>query len=76
MPHAPSEAFRAGPPFLATSICQPKNSPWRARLLGSPGNPGQVVFQPLEGCEPNAFHRMMQRLCFGIVWSKVDGDEA
>lgn len=25
-----------------------------------------------EGRQPNAFHRFMQRLCFGIKWSKID----
>lgn len=25
-----------------------------------------------EGKQPNAFHRFMQRLCFGVKWSRVD----
>lgn len=25
-----------------------------------------------EGKQPNAFHRFMQRLCFGVKWSRID----
>lgn len=25
-----------------------------------------------EGKQPNAFHRFMQRLCFGVKWTKVN----
>jgi hypothetical protein len=25
-----------------------------------------------EGKQPNAFHRLMQRLCFGVKWSRID----
>ena len=25
-----------------------------------------------EGKQPNAFHRFMQRLCFGVKWSRVE----
>lgn len=45
----------------------PKASDWRCRLIGGPQ---PVVFVPTAGNEPNAFHRFMQRLCFGFVWEK------
>ena len=25
-----------------------------------------------DGKQPNAFHRFMQRICFGIKWSRID----
>jgi hypothetical protein len=25
-----------------------------------------------EGKQPNAFHRFMQRLCFGVKWTRID----
>jgi hypothetical protein len=53
-----------------TSI--PKRSDWQCYLFGDadrPG-PGAIVFTPIEGNEPNWFHRKMQRLCFGIQWRK------
>ena len=25
-----------------------------------------------EGKQPNAFHRFMQRICFGFKWSRID----
>ena len=27
-----------------------------------------------EGQQPNAFHRMMQRLAFGFKWERIDDD--
>jgi hypothetical protein len=30
-----------------------------------------LVYQLEEGRQPNAFHRLMQRLCFGIRWERV-----
>lgn len=42
----------------------PEPSEWQATLL-----PGLKV-RPNKGCEPNAFHRFMQRLAFGIVWTR------
>lgn len=44
----------------------PKVSKWEARLFD-----GYVRFRPQEGHEPNAFHRLMQRLAFGVVWVKT-----
>jgi hypothetical protein len=31
---------------------------------------GYVQFTPPKGQEPNAFHRLMQRLAFGVVWKQ------
>lgn len=45
----------------------PEPSEWQCRLLGG-AQP--VLFIPAKGDEPNAFHRFMQRLCFGIIWEK------
>jgi hypothetical protein len=50
----------------------PKASKWHCYLFGDadrPG-PGSVVLVPVEGNEPNWFHRKMQELCFGIQWRK------
>jgi hypothetical protein len=38
---------------------------WRCHLI-----PG-VVYQLAEGKQPNAFHRLMQRLCFGVRWERI-----
>ncbi|TGQ23895.1 hypothetical protein EN863_064620 [Mesorhizobium sp. M00.F.Ca.ET.220.01.1.1] len=53
----------AGHIFLAN----PPPSDWECRLIGGPHG---VVFRPAKGCEPNAFHRLMQRLAFGIKWRR------
>lgn len=45
------------------TLSMPKNSDWTAAFAG-------ITYTPVEGKEPNWFHRFMQRLCFGIVWSK------
>lgn len=40
-------------------------SDWQCRL-----NP-HTVYRPRKGDEPNAFHRFMQWLCFGVRWERV-----
>lgn len=30
-----------------------------------------TYFNVVEGSQPNRFHRFMQKLCFGIEWSKI-----
>jgi hypothetical protein len=40
---------------------------WRCHLI-----PG-VVYHLEEGRQPNAFHRLMQRLCFGVRWERIKG---
>jgi hypothetical protein len=43
---------------------QPKYSKWVGEVAG-------VLHRPLEGQEPNRFHRFMQRVLLGVKWSKV-----
>jgi len=38
---------------------------WRCELAPN------VVWSVEEGKQPNAFHRWMQKLCFGFKWSKI-----
>ena len=45
----------------------PKSSDWQCHLFGSERG---IVYTPLEGKEPNWFHRKMQELCFGFKWRK------
>ena len=42
----------------------PELSDWTAHL-------GSLHYTPLAGQEPNAFHRMMQRLVLGIRWERT-----
>lgn len=42
----------------------PKKSEWKMKASG-------VIYWPDEGKEPNAFHRLMQRLVLGFKWEKV-----
>jgi hypothetical protein len=46
-------------------IAWPPYYAWRCHLI-----PG-VVYQLAEGKQPNAFHRLMQRLCFGVRWERI-----
>jgi hypothetical protein len=41
---------------------------WRCHLV-----PG-VVYHLAEGRQPNAFHRLMQRLWFGVRWERINGN--
>jgi hypothetical protein len=50
--------------FATLSI--PKYSKWKVKIAGS------LVLVPLEGKEPNAFHRLMQRLILGFKWEKSE----
>lgn len=34
-----------------------------------------TYFGVMEGNQPNRFHRFMQKLCFGIEWSRNDSKE-
>lgn len=47
------------------TITLPRSGKWTAHMFG-----GYVQFTPNEGQEPNAFHRLMQRLAFGVVWKR------
>lgn len=39
---------------------------WKCQLVP------KVFWHVEEGKQPNAFHRFMQRLCFGFKWSRID----
>lgn len=44
----------------------PPKYTWKCEL-----HPG-TYWHVQEGKQPNAFHRFMQRLCFGVKWSRID----
>lgn len=46
----------------------PKQSDWACCIFGEPGKPYSTIYRPREGQEPNAFHRYMQNLFFGVTW--------
>jgi hypothetical protein len=46
------------------SISHTKHSKWKCKINNN------FHFVPQEGQEPNAFHRKMQELAFGIKWVK------
>jgi hypothetical protein len=50
-------------------IAYPPEFAWRCHLV-----PG-VVYHLEEGRQPNAFHRLMQRLCFGVRWERIEGEQ-
>jgi hypothetical protein len=39
---------------------------WKCQLMEG------TYWQVEEGKQPNAFHRFMQRVCFGFKWSRID----
>jgi rubredoxin len=41
----------------------PIQSEWRCEIAG-------LTYIPEKGREPNRFHRFMQRVCFGTVWTR------
>lgn len=49
------------------SIFKPPTYTWRCQL--HPGTYWNVEDHRV----PNRFHRWMQKLCFGVVWEKIDG---
>ncbi len=52
------------PGFGLDSLVTPELSGWTAHL-------GSRQHTPLAGQEPNAFHRLMQRLVLGIRWERT-----
>lgn len=44
----------------------PEYSDWECQLFG--GGADGIVWRPLKGREPNAFHRWMHRIFFACVW--------
>ena len=49
-------------------LAAPKFSNWICHING-----GTLRVRPLEGKEPNWFHRKMQHLILGFKWEKIDG---
>lgn len=52
--------------FGKYTIIAPPKMAWKCELHKN------TFWHCEEGKQPNAFHRFMQRLCFGIKWSRVD----
>jgi hypothetical protein len=52
-----------------TEIRQEPKYAWRCELMQ------KVYWEREEGQQPNAFHRLMQRLVFGFKWEKVCDDD-
>lgn len=52
------------PGFGIAGLVVPERSDWTMHAAGT-------QFTPLKGQEPNAFHRMMQRLVLGIRWERT-----
>jgi hypothetical protein len=53
---------------------QPERSEWRCYPFGKQKT-HNIIYTPIKGQEPNAFHRFMQRLFFGVHWEKDDNDK-
>ena len=51
-------------PYEHMIISQPKMA-WKCELHPT------TYWHCEEGKQPNAFHRFMQRLCFGVKWSRI-----
>lgn len=65
MPQSGSQPME-GAQWMRTDI--PKPNTWKCEFTGDPM--GLVLMCP-ETWAPNAFHRAMQRLCFGFKWSRI-----
>ena len=50
-------------------IAWPPEYAWRCHLVRG------VVYHLEEGKQPNAFNRLMQRLCFGVRWERIKGEK-
>jgi hypothetical protein len=47
-------------------LIKPPEPSWQCQLTQG------LVYFVVEGNQPNAFHRFMQRICFGLKWSRID----
>ena len=47
----------------------PRSSGWKCTFLGNVKT--GMSYTPVEGAQPNAFHRFMQRLILGHIWTKI-----
>jgi hypothetical protein len=52
--------------FGKYTIITPPKASWKCELHKG------IFWNCEEGKQPNAFHRFMQRLFFGVKWSRVD----
>lgn len=46
------------------TVRMPQLCDWQAKING-------LTYRPYKHQEPNAFHRLMQRLCFGVKWERI-----
>ncbi|RYG90126.1 MAG: hypothetical protein EON59_00670 [Alphaproteobacteria bacterium] len=61
--------------YSYTAFPQVDLSEWHCALF--PGEQGSaVIIHPKKGGEPNAFHRKMQELVFGVRWIRTPSGEA
>ena len=52
--------------MMSDYVISSPNYSWKCELAPN------VFWNVEEGKQPNAFHRLMQELCFGFKWSKID----
>jgi hypothetical protein len=55
-------------------ISPPELSEWVCYPFGKQES-YNVMYRPVKGQEPNAFHRLMQKLFFGIHWEKRQNEQ-
>lgn len=53
---------------------RPEHSDWVCYPFGKQDS-YNLIYRPMKGQEPNAFHRFMQKACFGIHWEKQKNDK-
>ena len=51
---------------MTDNVISSPNYSWKCELAPN------VFWNVEEGKQPNAFHRWMQKICFGFKWSKID----
>lgn len=62
------EEQQKDPTTYTFRFVEPERSEWKCYLFG--GNEYGLVWQPLKGQEPCAWHRFWQRVFFGHRWVK------
>lgn len=59
-------------PIKPTFLTQWEESGWTCYLFGNrPGGMG-MIYKPAKGSVPNAFVRLMMRVCLGCLWVKTE----
>lgn len=53
------------------NLFDPGKPVWRCELNG----PYVTAVFTDKQCVPNAFHRFMQRLAFGVKWIRIEGED-